>query len=163
MWLSLDSDSGGSVSGWWVYRWKISRENQYMADGSWSLSASSRVHCPNPVLFYFILGVLPFAPQKPDRETYSLIILIKRKKWYGNGHPPSPISKKTRTKMRLSHLSFIGHFFPPNPTLFFSGLSPACCFVCTVPEGCHMWSIGFAHSAQERRAPPCFMPRDPQP
>jgi hypothetical protein len=37
------------------------------------LSASSRVHCPNPVLFYFILGVLPFAPQKPDRETYSLI------------------------------------------------------------------------------------------
>jgi len=41
VWLSLDS--GGSVSGWWTISIR---------------QLVSRVHCPNLVLFYFILGVL---------------------------------------------------------------------------------------------------------
>ena len=40
VWFSLDSD--GSESGWWTI-------------SIWQLV--SRVHCPNLVLFYFILGV----------------------------------------------------------------------------------------------------------
>jgi hypothetical protein len=48
VWFSLDSD--GSESGWWTI-------------SIWQLV--SRVHCPNPVFFFFFLGV--FAPQKLDR------------------------------------------------------------------------------------------------
>ena len=46
----ISPDSDGSESGWWTI-------------SIWQLV--SRVHCPNLVLFYFILGV--FAPQKLDR------------------------------------------------------------------------------------------------
>ena len=49
LWLS--PDSGGSESGWWTI-------------SIWQLV--SRVHCPNLVLFYFILGV--FRTQKLDRS-----------------------------------------------------------------------------------------------
>ena len=47
--VCFSPDSDGSESGWWTI-------------SIWQLV--SRVHCPNLVLFYFILGV--FAPQKPD-------------------------------------------------------------------------------------------------
>ena len=59
LWFSPDSD--GSESGWWIISiWRL----------------VSRVHCPNLVLFYFILGVFshPKSPIGRNRESGSLSV-----------------------------------------------------------------------------------------
>ena len=54
-----------------VFDWKAEADRVLCINGGWSLE--SRVHCPNLVLFYFILGV--FAPQKLDRpQTASQVL-----------------------------------------------------------------------------------------